>query len=114
VDLPLLQRFQPCKLHLLLDSAVMLLLTSGGHNIGIVSEPGRYDRRYRLREKSEWDHHLDAHAWTCDTPVQQGPRWPARVSSVAARSGTLVSPSAVGGRGLKPLADAPGAYVLEP
>jgi len=45
VELPLLQRFQPCKLHLLLDSDVMLLLTSGGHNAGIVSEPGRSDRR---------------------------------------------------------------------
>ena len=51
------------KLHLLLDTDVTFLLTSGGHNAGIVSEPGRSGRRYRLREKSEQDHYLDPEAW---------------------------------------------------
>jgi polyhydroxyalkanoate synthase len=102
------------KLHLLLDTDVTFLLTSGGHNAGIVSEPGRSGRRYRLREKSEQDHYLDPDAWVRGTAVQPGSWWPAWASWLAARSGTLVSPPAVGGSGLRPLADAPGTYVLEP
>ena len=56
------------KLHLLLDTDVTFLLTSGGHNAGIVSEPARSDRRYRVRKKSERDPYLDPDAWVRETP----------------------------------------------
>jgi polyhydroxyalkanoate synthase len=102
------------KLHLLLDTDVTFLLTNGGHNVGIVSEPGRSDRRYHLRDKREPDHYLDPDVWMRDTPVQQGSWWPAWAGWLAARSGTLARPPAVGGSVLTPLADAPGTYVFEP
>ena len=103
------------KLHLLLDTDVTFLLTSGGHNAGIVSEPGRPSaRRYRLREKCERDYYLDPEAWVRDTPVQQGSWWPAWTRWLAARSGAPVPPPIVGGSGFAPLADAPGTYILEP
>jgi polyhydroxyalkanoate synthase len=65
------------KLNLLLDTDVTFLLTSGGHNAGIVSEPTRSDRRYRVREKSERDRYLDPEAWVRETSARQGSWWPA-------------------------------------
>jgi polyhydroxyalkanoate synthase len=102
------------KLHLLLDTDVTFLLTSGGHNAGIVSEPGRASRHYRLREKSEQDRYLDPDAWLAETPVQPGSWWPAWTRWLAERSGAPAPAPAIGGSRLAPLADAPGTYVLEP
>ena len=102
------------KLHLLLDTDVTFLLTSGGHNAGVVSAPGRSTRHYRLRQKSNQDYYLDPEAWVRATSVQQGSWWPAWTGWLAARSGAPVPPPIAGGSGLAPLADAPGTYVLEP
>jgi polyhydroxyalkanoate synthase len=102
------------KLHLLLDTDLTFLLTSGGHNAGIVSEPTRSDRRYRMRGKSERDPYLDPEAWVRETPALQGSWWPAWVRWLAERSGAPVPVPAAGGARLGPLANAPGTYVLEP
>ncbi len=102
------------KLHLLLDTDVTFLLTSGGHNAGIVSEPGRAGRHYRLREKSEQERYLDPDAWLNETPVQPGSWWPAWTRWLAERSGAPAPAPAIGGSRFAPLADAPGTYVLEP
>ena len=102
------------KLHLLLDTDVTFLLTSGGHNAGIVSEPGRSGRRYRVREKPEQGRYLAPETWLRDTPAQQGSWWPDWARWLAARSGAPVRPPPIGGTALLPLADAPGTYVLEP
>jgi polyhydroxyalkanoate synthase len=102
------------KLNLLLDTDVTFLLTSGGHNAGIVSEPTRSDRHYRVREKSERDRYLDPEAWVRETPARQGSWWPAWVRWLAERSGAPVPAPELGGTRLAPLADAPGTYVLEP
>jgi polyhydroxyalkanoate synthase len=102
------------KLNLFLDTDVTFLLTSGGHNAGIVSEPTRSDRHYRVREKSEQDPYLAPDAWARETPATQGSWWPAWVHWLAERSGAPVPVPAAGGGRLAPLADAPGTYVLEP
>jgi polyhydroxyalkanoate synthase len=102
------------KLNLLLDTDVTFLLTSGGHNAGIVSEPGRTDRHYRQRSKGERDPYVDPDAWQRQTAVEQGSWWPAWTRWLAERSGPLVRAPAVGGTRFAPLADAPGTYVLEP
>ena len=102
------------KLHLLLDTDVTFLLTSGGHNAGIVSEPGRAGRHYRQRSKREADRYLDPDAWLRETPVEQGSWWPAWVRWLAERSGAPVAAPGIGGSGFAALADAPGSYVLQP
>jgi polyhydroxyalkanoate synthase len=102
------------KLHLFLDTDVTFVLTSGGHNAGIVSEPARSDRRYRLRRKAEADRYIDPDAWLRETPAEQGSWWPAWTQWLAERSGASVATPAMGGSRLTPLSDAPGTYVLQP
>jgi hypothetical protein len=40
------------KIHLLTDTEVTFLLTSGGHNAGIVSEPGHPGRTYKIATRA--------------------------------------------------------------
>jgi polyhydroxyalkanoate synthase len=36
------------KLHLFTDNELTFVVTSGGHNAGVVSEPGHHGRRYHV------------------------------------------------------------------
>ena len=102
------------KFNLVMDSDVTFVLTSGGHNAGVVSPPGRPGRHYRTGTKAEQDRYVDPEAWLRQTPPREGSWWPQFGQWLAARSAELVAPPAMGApqRGLAPLADAPGTYVL--
>lgn len=102
------------KAHLLFDAEVTFALTNGGHNAGVVSEPGHEGRRYRLLTTGAHDPYRDADTWLAAAPVHDGSWWPAWAAWLAARSGDPVPPPSVGApeRGYPPLADAPGRYVL--
>ncbi|MDX2202343.1 MAG: alpha/beta fold hydrolase [Hyphomicrobiaceae bacterium] len=104
------------KLNLLADADITFLLTNGGHNAGVVSEPGRAGRHYRMATKLEHDPYVDPDAWLARTPARSGSWWPAWTRWLAERStGARVSPPAMGAaaEGLPPLADAPGTYVMQ-
>jgi len=103
------------KFNLLSDSEVTFLLTSGGHNAGIVSEPGHANRHYRIATKGEEDRYVDPEVWLTRTPVQDGSWWPEWVAWLDARSGVRAAPPEMGSRSgaYVPLRDAPGRYVLE-
>ncbi|HQS07859.1 MAG: poly-beta-hydroxybutyrate polymerase [Rhizobiales bacterium 24-66-13] len=104
------------KIHYLTDTDVTFVLTSGGHNAGIVSEPGHPHRQFRLREKGAMDSCLGPNEWFAATPAQPGSWWPAWQGWLAQRSSQgLVSPPPMGapGAGYPPLEDAPGTYVLQ-
>ncbi len=103
------------KTHLLTDTEVTFLLASGGHNAGIVSEPGHARRSYQVALHKSSDRYLDPEAWAAATPVQAGSWWPEWQRWLATRSGRRVAPPATGApaRGYAPLAEAPGSYVLE-
>jgi polyhydroxyalkanoate synthase len=101
------------KLNLLMDTEVTFLLTSGGHNVGIVSEPGHPGRHYRVRTKQPEHAYVDPDGWLHDVPTKDGSWWPEWVAWLEARSGEPAEPPALGTRGYEPLCDAPGTYVLE-
>jgi polyhydroxyalkanoate synthase len=101
------------KIHLLADTEVTFLLTSGGHNAGIVSEPGHPGRRYRTTTWQEAEPYVDPDTWEAATPTREGSWWPAWLAWLDARSGRPVKPPAMGAPGYVPLCDAPGAYVLQ-
>lgn len=100
------------KLNLLSDTAVTFLLTSGGHNAGIVSEPGHAGRSYRVSTKTELDQFVDPETWFDRTPVREGSWWPAWAAWLSGRSGPMQSPPPMAGGGHRVLGDAPGTYVL--
>ena len=100
------------KAHVLTGSDVTFALTSGGHNAGIVSPPGKR-RRFRLRTTLHRDRHLTPEAWEALAESREGSWWPAWTDWLAARSGAPVEPPPMGGPGadVASLPDAPGLYV---
>jgi polyhydroxyalkanoate synthase len=96
------------------DGHVTFLLTSGGHNAGIVREPGREGRSYRIATRAHHDKYLDANAWEATAPLYQGSWWPAWQAWLANKSGERAAAPPLGApdSGYPALADAPGSYVL--
>ena len=103
------------KIHWLTSAEVTFALTSGGHNAGIVSEPGHSHRSYRLLTREADDAALDPDAWVAWAELHEGSWWSAWGQWLAGRSGEPVAPPPLGApdKGFEPLADAPGRYVLE-
>jgi polyhydroxyalkanoate synthase len=101
------------KSHLLSDTDITFLLTNGGHNAGIVSQPGRDHRHYRIATKRESDRYRDPETWFAETDPQRGSWWPAWTGWLDGQSGKAVAPPALGApdKGYPPIADAPGSYV---
>ena len=104
------------KIHLLTDTDVTFVLTSGGHNAGIVSEPGHPGRSYQIATKRESDMYVDPETWHAATPQREGSWWPEWVSWLRGHSSGKVLPPPQGapGEGYPTLEDAPGRYVLQP
>ncbi|MFT5511444.1 MAG: polyhydroxyalkanoate synthase, partial [Hyphomicrobiaceae bacterium] len=103
------------KSHLLADTEITFLLTGGGHNAGIVSEPGHPHRSYQVAYTSETDRYIDPETWAAQTPKQDGSWWPEWVAWLDKRSGKPVAPPRMGApnKGYDPIANAPGTYVLQ-
>lgn len=103
------------KLHDLCPAEITFVLTSGGHNAGVVNPPGPSRRRYQVdtRPANGGVRHPDE--WHASAPLHEGSWWPEWLAWLKARSGTPINPPAMGAarKGYKPLADAPGQYVLE-
>lgn len=106
------------KVHLLTDTDVTFLLTTGGHNAGIVagivSEPGRSGRSYRMLTKGAQDRYIDPDAWQALASRGEGSWWPQWADWLRARSGAPVAPPGLGGARGSVLEEAPGTYVLLP
>jgi polyhydroxyalkanoate synthase len=103
------------KIHLLTDTELTFVLAAGGHNAGIVSEPGHRRRSYQLAGRRPGDRYLDPDAWQASAARADGSWWPAWQAWLRERSGGPVPavPPGAPDRGYPPLADAPGAYVLQ-
>ncbi len=103
------------KIHLLTDTEVTFLLTSGGHNAGIVPEPGRNGRSYQVLTKLSTDRYSDPDAWAATAPRKDGSWRPEWMSWLSARSGVPTTNPSLGQpkAGYEPLVDAPGTYVLQ-
>ena len=94
------------KLLALTDTDVRFVLTKGGHNGGVLSEPGHKGRHYRVLDKTEGARFVGPDTWFEKTAPEQGSWWPDWTAWLAEKSrrGTVQS-------GWKSLGDAPGTYV---
>jgi polyhydroxyalkanoate synthase len=104
------------KINLFADTDVTFLLTSGGHNVGVVNPPGGFaGASYQVATRSKEDRYVDPETWQAATPVRKGSWWPELAAWLDTRSGAPSAPPQMGApdKGLPPLNDAPGRYVLE-
>jgi polyhydroxyalkanoate synthase len=103
------------KIDRLADSSEFtFLLTSGGHNAGIVSGPVHPKRHHRVRTRKAGEPRLTATDWAATTAKAPGSWWPTWGQWLAAHStATRVAPPVAGSARNPPLADAPGEYVLQ-
>jgi polyhydroxyalkanoate synthase len=93
----------------LTDTEVTFLLTSGGHNAGVVSPPGTAGRSYQVAVQAHDAPYIDPESWQRNAPGHAGSWWPAWEGWLARRAGQPVPPPppVIG------LGPAPGNYVLE-
>jgi polyhydroxyalkanoate synthase len=103
------------KFQLLNPGDVTFVLTSGGHNAGVVSEPGHKHRHFCVRERQRGDLYVPPEEWQAAAACQEGSWWPSWFGWLAARSGAPVPPPPEGRpeAGYPALEEAPGKYVLE-
>lgn len=94
---------------------ITFVLTKGGHNAGIVSEPGHPRRSYQMSTRAAGETYMDPVTWRETTPVQDGSWWPAWEAWLARKSSGMTEPPAMGApkEGYPVLCDAPGTYVFQ-
>ncbi|WP_428406777.1 PHA/PHB synthase family protein [Hyphococcus sp.] len=88
---------------------VTFVLTSGGHNVGIVNPPGLRKRRHQIGTHDDLEAYLDPDAWRAAAARHDGSWWPCWLEWLAKRSSVLTAPPDMA----PSIAPAPGAYVLE-
>lgn len=97
------------RIQRLIPGDVTFLLASGGHNSGIVSEPGHRNRSYRIRRRGPGEATLAPADYVAQAAQCSGSWWPAYADWLDRHSGALAPPPAMG----EALCDAPGTYVLQ-
>jgi polyhydroxyalkanoate synthase len=93
----------------LTDTEVTFLLTSGGHNAGVVSPPGTAARTYQIATHAPDDPYVDPDRWQANMLEHGGSWWPAWESWLARLAGPEVAPPAP----VPGLGPAPGTFVLQ-
>jgi polyhydroxyalkanoate synthase len=102
------------KLNLLTDAPLTFVLTNGGHNAGILSEPGHQHRHFRMAVRERGESYVDPDTWLAEHESREGSWWPAWSAWLAARSGEQIDPPHLGdaAAGFAAIEDAPGRYVF--
>jgi polyhydroxyalkanoate synthase len=98
------------KLHHLCDAEITFVLTTGGHNAGIVSEPGHANRSYRMATRPAQAPWVEPGHWVETATRHEGSWWPAWHAWLAARSSRPVRAHPIPPRAV--LGPAPGRYVM--
>ena len=74
------------------ETDVTYLLTTGGHNAGIVSEPGHRGRSFRINARREGDQYLDPARFLAEARRSEGSWWPELVAWLNGHSGPRTLP----------------------
>ncbi len=101
------------KIHLLTDAEITYVLTTGGHNAGIISEIGHKHRSFQMLTRPAESHYMDPDSWLAMAPRKEGSWWPALAAWLDQRSGPWVDANRFDDRAGASLGPAPGTYVLQ-
>ncbi|WP_027545932.1 alpha/beta hydrolase [Bradyrhizobium sp. WSM2254] len=99
------------KIHYQADADVTFLLTSGGHNAGVVAPPEEPWHNYQVMTKAADAPYVGPDEWLKLAPHVEGSWWPEWAKWLAARSGAPCDPPSIGVGCVDGLPDAPGDYV---
>jgi polyhydroxyalkanoate synthase len=97
------------KIHLTTDTDTTFILASGGHNAGIVSEPGHAHRSYQMHHVSPGSAWIEPEAWVQKASLHEGSWWVSMQNWLAKHSGPLIKSRPIAASSV--LCDAPGNYV---
>ena len=98
------------KIHLLTDTQTTFILAAGGHNAGIVSEPGHVHRSYQMDCVEKGHVWIEPDEWATQAPMFEGSWWEAMHTWLQERSGTPVPAPTI--KPASVLCDAPGENVM--
>lgn len=99
------------KIHYQVDADVTFLLTSGGHNAGVVAPSEEPGHSYQAMTKAMDAPYVGPDEWLEVAPHVEGSWWPEWADWLAARSGAPCDPPQIGFGNALDLPDAPGDYV---
>lgn len=103
------------KIHLLSNTEVTYVLASGGHNMGVISEPGHPKGNFQIRTSAAEDIYIAPEDWQKETPLTQGSWWVSWKDWLKEHSSSeKINPPPLGSAQEKPLPDAPGTFIFEP
>lgn len=77
-------------------SVFTFVLTDGGHNVGILTEPGHLRRHYRISSCEAAQRSVDPDGWFAENAPHEGSWWPAWTTWLAACSGEPIRPPPLG------------------
>jgi polyhydroxyalkanoate synthase len=98
------------KIALTARAPVTFALTTGGHNAGIVSPPGKPHRGFQIATRCASDPYVDPETWAVHAPRRDGSWWTAWGDWLVAHS----SAKKIAPPPMEPsLAPAPGTYVFQ-
>lgn len=98
------------KIHLMVNGDITFVLAAGGHNAGIVSEPGHAGRAYRLLETRAGAPYVDPDLWLAQAQKREGSWWESWGGWLQQRStAEQIAPPPPKAR----LGPAPGRYVFQ-
>ena len=98
------------------DNALTFVLTNGGHNAGVVSEPGHPGRHYYVATRAPDGPYVDSDTWLVNARRADGSWWSEWAAWLEAGSapGRVALPGmGAPARGLTSLGPAPGFYVWQ-
>ncbi len=98
------------KIHLMANTDITFVLTNGGHNAGIISEPNHEGRSYHINEHKNHTHYWGPNKWLKSAEKRDGSWWLAWHDWLV-KLGTpkRIAPPIIDRR----LPEAPGTYVMQ-
>ena len=97
------------KIQRLTETELTFLLTSGGHNAGVVSPPGHPHRSFQVATHIPQETLIDADTWKTTMPEHQGSWWSTWETWLAAHGGRRIKPPTI----KNSLYGAPGINVMQ-
>jgi polyhydroxyalkanoate synthase len=102
------------RVHLFTRTDVTFVLTTGGHNAGIVNPPENSERSFQMMTMHQGEKHISSDTWVSHAPSFEGSWWPKWHEWIVEQSSEKISPPSMGNpdAGINVLCEAPGTYVL--